>query len=83
MGNAHHSWFLIVFGFIYRLSENALKDFLKSEVLDKYSFLYKQKAENSAPNGSNLESWLQKMLAQMQTSIQNHVTSAMDGAEIW
>ena len=65
-----------------RLSEAALKDFLKSEVLDKYSFLYKQKSENTAPNGSNLESWLQKMLAQMQTSIQNHVNSAMDGAEL-
>jgi len=64
------------------LSESSLKDFLKAEVLDKYSFLYKQKSENSAPNGSNLESWLQKMLAQMQTSIQNHVTSAMDGGEI-
>ena len=71
-----------IFQIKIRLSEAALKDFLKSEVLDKYSFLYKQKSENTAPNGSNLESWLQKMLAQMQTSIQNHVNSAMDGAEL-
>ena len=63
-----------------RLSKEALKSFLSDEVLDKYSFLFKQRHENSAPDGSNLEPWLQALLGQMQTSIEQHVNSAMDGS---
>ena len=65
-----------------RLSESALRDFLNTEVLEKYSFLFKQKADNTAPNGSDLETWLQKMLSQMQSSIETHVNSAMDGSSL-
>jgi len=64
------------------LKQDALKNFLSSEVLEKYNFLFKQKTENSAPNGTNLEPWLQSMLGQMQTSIENHVNSAMDGSAL-
>lgn len=64
------------------LSESALREFLNSEVLEKYSFLFKQKADNTAPNGGDLESWLQKMLSQMQSSIETHVNSAMDGSSL-
>lgn len=65
-----------------RLGEAALKQFLDKEVFDKYSFLYKQAADNAAPNGGNLESWLQQMLAAMQISIENHVNSAMEGSSL-
>jgi hypothetical protein len=51
-------------------------------VLDKYSFLFKQKGENSAPDGSGLEAWLQALLGQMQTSIEQHINSAMDGSSL-
>lgn len=64
----------------YRISDAALKQFLDAEIFEKYSFLYKQRADNTAPNGENLEIWLQKMLAQMQVSIENHVNAAMDGS---
>jgi len=64
------------------LSEASLKEFLNSEVLEKYSFLFKQKADNTSPQGGDLESWLQKMLSQMQASIENHVNSAMDGSSL-
>lgn len=68
--------------FYSRLNEASLKDFLKTEIFDKYNFLFNQKADNTAPNGGSLEPWLQKMLTQMQTSIEGHVNSAMDGSAI-
>lgn len=64
------------------MSDAALKQFLSNEIFDKYSFLYKQQSENAAPNGEGLESWLQKMLSQMQRAIENHVNSAMDGSSM-
>lgn len=64
------------------LSQDSLKTFLSNEVLEKYSFLFKQKGENSAPDGSGLEQWLQALLGQMQTSIEQHVNSAMDGSSL-
>jgi hypothetical protein len=65
---------------VSRLTQESLRNFLSTEVLEKYSFLFKQKNENSAPDGSNLEPWLQALLGQMQTSIEQHVQSAMDGS---
>lgn len=63
------------------ISEAALKQFLNKEILERYSFLYKQKQDNSAPDGGSLESFLQQMLQQMQESIEQHVNSAMDGSQ--
>ena len=68
--------------FLCRLSQDSLKTFLSSEVLEKYSFLFKQRGENSAPDGTGLEQWLQALLGQMQTSIEQHVNSAMDGSSL-
>lgn len=62
------------------LSEKALRDFLTNVVLSKYSFLFQQREEDAAPDGSSLQSWIQKMLADMQSSIEQHVNSAMDGS---
>lgn len=64
------------------MSDANLRRFLEIEVFDKYSFLYKQAADNAAPTGGNIEAWLQQMLAQMQISIENHVNSAMDGSSL-
>ena len=62
------------------LQEGKLKDFLDSEILDKYSILFKQTEENSSPDGStNIQGWLQKLLAEMQKSIEMHVNNAMSG----
>jgi hypothetical protein len=71
-----------VYAHAHRLTQDALRSFLSKEVLEKYSFLFKQKHENSAPDGSNLEPWLQALLGQMQTSIEQHVNSAMDGSSM-
>ena len=64
------------------MSEAALKQFLTNEIFDRYSFLYKQSADGAAPTGEGLESWLQKMLSQMQRAIENHVNSAMEGSSM-
>lgn len=72
--------FFLILSIHHRLSQEALKSFFSKEVLEKYSFLFKQKHENSAPDGSNLEPWLQALLGQMQTSIEQHVNAAMDGS---
>lgn len=83
-----HDAYRVLLGLIYfyvcnhRLSQDSLKTFLSHEVLEKYSFLFKQKTENSAPDGSGLEPWLQALLGQMQTSIEQHVNSAMDGSSL-
>jgi hypothetical protein len=71
-----------VYAHAHRLTQDALRSFLSKEVLEKYSFLFKQKHENSAPDGSNMEPWLQALLGQMQTSIEQHVNSAMDGSSM-
>jgi hypothetical protein len=59
-----------------------LKQFLDSEIFDRYCFLFKQASENAGPTGTSLETWLQKMLAQMQTSIEAHVNNAMEGSSV-
>ncbi len=65
-----------------RISQEALRQFLHNEVFEKYCFLFKQISDNSSPTGESLETWLQKMLSQMQTSIESHVNSAMDGSSM-
>ena len=60
------------------LSDKTLTDFLTSEVLSKYSFLFKQMAEDSSPDSTPLSAWIQKMLSDMQRSIESHVNSAME-----
>lgn len=65
-----------------RLSEKSLKAFLETEIFSKYSFLFKQDTENASPTGEAMDSWLQRMLGQMQASIETHVNSAMDGSSL-
>ncbi|KAJ1413585.1 hypothetical protein B484DRAFT_455018 [Ochromonadaceae sp. CCMP2298] len=62
------------------VNQEALRQFLSTEVLKKYSFLFEQSDENAAPNGASLEVWLQAMLGQMQSSIENHVNAATNSA---
>jgi len=62
------------------LQDNKLKDFLDREILEKYSIMFKQKEEGSSPDGTtSIQGWLQKLLAEMQRSIETHVNNAMAG----
>ena len=63
------------------LNEKALKTFLTTEVLSKYSFLFKQQDEESSPvEKEPLQVWIQKMLNNMQQSIEDHVNNALTNA---
>jgi hypothetical protein len=57
------------------VNQEALKQFLSTEVLGKYSFRFQQRDDCSS-----LEVWLQTMLEQMQSSFENHVNAATDSA---
>jgi hypothetical protein len=61
------------------LSEEALRSFIINDVLENYSFLFKQEKEDQSPQGSDLHTWVQYMLTEMQSSIEQHVHSAMEG----
>jgi hypothetical protein len=62
------------------LQDDKLRAFLDSEILEKYSILFKQHDEGSAPDGvTSIQGWLQKLLGEMQKSIEGHVNNAMAG----
>ena len=61
--------------------EKSLKSFLTTDVLAKYSYLFKQDHEDSSPiEKESLQVWIQRMLSTMQKSIEDHVNAAMDGS---
>ena len=61
------------------LQDKNLKAFLDQEILEKYSLLFKQDVEGMAPDGAtSIQGWLQKLLAEMQKSIEMHVNNAMN-----
>ena len=72
------------------LSTNNLTNFLNNEILNKYNFIFKQIKDDVGPieidneNGNenmiDLQLWIQKILNEMQKSIENHVNLAMDNA---
>lgn len=60
--------------------EEALREFITSEVLMKYNFLFKQRQENSSPDeAQSIQVWVQMMLERMQSVIEQHVHSATSG----
>jgi len=60
------------------IPKEELEKFLKEQVLSKYTFLFEQTKENGAPDGvTDLQPWIKKVLAEMQESVENHISSAM------
>jgi hypothetical protein len=60
------------------LDEKKLRQFLTQEVLMSFSFLFKQEKEDSSPiAGVPVNVWVQQMLADMQSSIEQHVEAAL------
>lgn len=56
----------------------ALSDFLEQNILSKYTFLFEQRVENVAPDGvTDIQPWIKKILGDMQSSIEEHISSAM------
>lgn len=51
-----------------------IKHIIGNEVLPRFTKIFFQKEENKAPDGAaNLDSWLEHMLSEMQTSIESHL----------
>lgn len=66
------------FNFKGGVAESALRTFITKEVLSKYSFLFKQRNEQDSPvEHEPLQSWVQRILSDMQKSIEDHVNSAI------
>ena len=63
------------------LEEGKLKAFLGEQVLSKYSFLYEQQTEGVSPDGQPLSEWLQRLLGDMQATIERHINNAMDSQQ--
>lgn len=60
------------------IPKEELEVFLKDRVLSKYTFLFEQSKENMGPDGRcELQPWIKKVLAEMQQSVENHISSAM------
>lgn len=60
------------------IPKDELEKFLQEQVLSKYTFLFEQTKENGAPDGvTDLQPWIKKVLAEMQESVENHISSAM------
>jgi hypothetical protein len=63
------------------VSTEKLKDFLNVEVLNNYSFLFKQRSENASPDEKlSIQEWVQQMLSRMQAAIEQHVRVAVNGS---
>ena len=60
------------------LEQEKLQEFLHEQVLQKYSFLFEQRGEDLAPDGSSLQQWLQSLLNEMQVTIEKHVNNALN-----
>lgn len=63
------------------VSDVTLREFLSKEVLEKYTFLFKQRQENASPEeGRSIQQWVEQMLRNMQTAIEQHVYKAIEGS---
>lgn len=60
------------------LQETRLQDFLVNDVLRKHTYLFEQPSEDSGPDGSPLQPWVQRVLQEMQRSIDHHINSSSE-----
>lgn len=66
---------------IYSVPKEKLNEFLENEILAKYTFLFEQQADNVGPDGfTDIQPWIKRILQEMQSSIEEHISSAMKSA---
>ena len=54
-----------------------LREYLLNNILEKYTYLFNQKEENTDPNGKPIQPWIQTMLNEMQKNIDAHINNAL------
>ena len=79
--NFYFILFLLSFTYIwiiFSVPREALTEFLENQILSKYTFLFDQKVENMGPDGTTeIQPWIKKILSEMQSSIEEHISAAM------
>ena len=56
------------------LPREKIKGVLETQILPRFTSCFAQLAEGVAPNGHSMESWLQDLTAEMQASIEKHLS---------
>ncbi|ETV64853.1 hypothetical protein H257_18333 [Aphanomyces astaci] len=55
------------------LPKDAIRTIVQRDILPVFSSIFLQDQEGTSPTGSSLDSWLQSLLKEMQTSIETHL----------
>jgi len=55
------------------MPNSAIKKIIEQEILPKFAVFFNQNSEGVAPNGSNMDEWLQTMLQDLQTAISSNL----------
>ena len=56
------------------LPQGKIKDVLETQILPRFTSCFAQLQEGVAPNGSTMDAWLQDLTAEMQGSIEKHLS---------
>ena len=56
------------------LPREKISNVLEGQILPRFTSCFAQLAEGVAPNGHSMESWLQDLTAEMQASIEKHLS---------
>ena len=54
--------------------QGKIKDVLETQILPRFTSCFAQLTEGVAPNGNSMDSWLQDLTAEMQASIEKHLS---------
>merc|ERR1712147_467347 len=55
------------------LPENRVRHIIEDDILPVFTKMFVQAEEGISPDGTQLDSWLEEMLGEMQTSIEHHL----------
>jgi len=62
------------------LPKEKIRHFVQDQVLPKFAKIFAQPKDGCAPDGkANLDTWLQKVLVEMQQTIEKHLAKVFGG----
>ena len=63
------------------LPKEKIRAFVQDQVLPKFATIFQQSGDGRAPDGKNLDVWLQNLLVDMQGTIEKHLAKVFAGAK--
>ncbi|GMI16182.1 hypothetical protein TrLO_g5347 [Triparma laevis f. longispina] len=60
------------------LPREKIRHFVQDQVLPKFATIFQQSADGMSPDGTNLDSWLQNLLVDMQNTIERHLSKVFN-----